>query len=46
MMFEGHGQPVRGGPGQPGCRDQACERQRIVLKGCEHCGGFVEYADT
>ena len=46
VVLERDGEPVRGGPGQPGAGDQAGQGGRPGLQGGEHEGGLVEDADS
>jgi len=46
VVFEGHREPVGGGPGQSGRRDELGESGRPGLQRAEHDGGLVEHADS
>ncbi|GLW06100.1 hypothetical protein Misp01_12300 [Microtetraspora sp. NBRC 13810] len=46
MVLQGHGQPVRGGPGQAGRLHELRQGSRSGLQGIEHQNGLVEYADS
>ena len=46
MCLQRGGQPVGGGPGQPGGFDELRERTRRDLEGIEHHDGLVQHADT
>ena len=46
VVLEGDGEPVGGGPGQPGAGHEPGQGGRSGLQGGEHEGGFVENADS
>ena len=46
VVLQRDGEPVRGGPGQPGAADQSGQGGRPRLEGGEHERGLVENADA
>ena len=46
VVLQSRGQPVRGGPGEPGRRDQRRQAGRPGLEGSENDGGLVQDADS
>ena len=46
VVLERHGEPVRGGPGQPGGGDELGQGRRAGLQRAEHDRGLVENADA
>ena len=46
VVFQGYGEPMRGGPGKSGGCHEAREGRRARLQGGEHQSGFIKYADS